>query len=201
MVVGKAFGARMRGRASHWYPEQQPASLVLVRLLTLMIQSGAARGERWSLMAQLPLSPLLEPAMFELDPRLQADTWVLGDFPLCRLLLSKDANYPWLILVPRRAATTEIFELTEAEQAQLAVETAKLAEGMKPALKADKINVAALGNVVAQLHVHVIARYVADPAWPGPVWGKVPAVEYRPEQLDALKDTLRALLPVTFTWV
>ena len=139
--------------------------------------------------------------MFELDPRLQADTWVLGDFPLCRLLLSKDANYPWLILVPRRAATTEIFELTEAEQAQLAVETAKLAEGMKPALKADKINVAALGNVVAQLHVHVIARYVADPAWPGPVWGKVPAVEYRPEQLDALKDTLRALLPVTFTWV
>ncbi|MBA1244787.1 HIT domain-containing protein [Pseudomonas japonica] len=139
--------------------------------------------------------------MFELDPRLQADTWVLGDLPLCRLLLSKDANYPWLILVPRRAATTEIFELTEAEQAQLAVETAQLAEGVKTALKADKINVAALGNVVAQLHVHVIARYTADPAWPAPVWGKVPAVEYRPEQLDALKDTLRAMLPATFTWV
>ncbi|MBA1287068.1 HIT domain-containing protein [Pseudomonas japonica] len=139
--------------------------------------------------------------MFELDPRLQADTWVLGDFPLCQLLLSKDANYPWLILVPRRAATTEIFELTEAEQAQLAVETAQLAEGVKTALKADKINVAALGNVVAQLHVHVIARYTADPAWPAPVWGKVPAVEYRPEQLDALKDTLRAILPATFTWV
>ncbi|WP_225775076.1 HIT domain-containing protein [Pseudomonas sp. Marseille-Q5115] len=139
--------------------------------------------------------------MFELDPRLQADTWVLGDFPLCQLLLSKDANYPWLILVPRRAATTEIFELTEAEQAQLAVETAQLAEGVKTALKADKINVAALGNVVAQLHVHVIARYTADPAWPAPVWGKVPAVEYRPEQLDALKDTLRAMLPATFTWV
>lgn len=139
--------------------------------------------------------------MFELDPRLQADTWVLGDFPLCRLLLSKDANYPWLILVPRRAATTEIFELNEAEQARLAVETAQLAEGMKTALKADKINVAALGNVVAQLHVHVIARYTADPAWPAPVWGKVPAVEYRPEQLDALKDTLRAVLPASFTWV
>lgn len=139
--------------------------------------------------------------MFELDPRLQADTWVLGDFPLCQLLLSKDANYPWLILVPRRAATTEIFELTEAEQAQLAVETAQLAEGVKTALKADKINVAALGNVVAQLHVHVIARYTADPAWPAPVWGKVSAVEYRPEQLDALKDTLRAMLPATFTWV
>lgn len=139
--------------------------------------------------------------MFELDPRLQADTWVLGDLPLCRLLLSKDANYPWLILVPRRANTTEIFELTEAEQAQLAVETAQLAEGVKTALKADKINVAALGNVVAQLHVHVIARYTADPAWPAPVWGKVPAVEYRPEQLDALKDTLRAMLPATFTWV
>jgi len=139
--------------------------------------------------------------MFELDPRLQADAWALGDFPLCRLLLSKDANYPWLILVPRRAATTEIFELTEAEQAQLAVETAQLAEGVKTALKADKMNVAALGNVVAQLHVHVIARYTADPAWPAPVWGKAPAVEYRPEQLDALKDTLRPVLPATFTWV
>lgn len=139
--------------------------------------------------------------MFELDSRLQADTWVLGDLPLCRLLLSKDANYPWLILVPRRANTTEIFELTEAEQAQLAVETSQLAEGMKTALRADKMNVAALGNVVAQLHIHVIARYTADPAWPAPVWGKVPALEYGPEQRRELKDTLRAVLPAAFTWV
>jgi len=139
--------------------------------------------------------------MFELDPRLQADTWVLGDFPLCRLLLSKDANYPWLILVPRRPNTSEIFELAEAEQAQLAVETAQLAQGMKAALGADKMNVAALGNVVAQLHVHVIARYADDAAWPGPVWGKVTAAEYAPEKLQAVKDQLRALLPDTFTWV
>ncbi|WP_263264006.1 HIT domain-containing protein [Pseudomonas sp. RIT-PI-S] len=139
--------------------------------------------------------------MFELDPRLQADTWVLGDFPLCRLLLSRDANYPWLILVPRRPGITEVFELSEADQAQLAVETGRLAEGLKHALGADKMNVAALGNVVAQLHVHVIARYCADAAWPAPVWGRVPGTTYEPARLEALKDQLKALLGSDFTWV
>lgn len=139
--------------------------------------------------------------MFELDSRLHADTWVLGDFPLCRLLLSRDANYPWLILVPRRAGISEIFELSAADQAQLALETAQLGKALKQLTGADKINIAALGNVVAQLHVHVIARYTADAAWPGPVWGKVPAAAYDEARLSALKAQLESDLPGDFQWV
>jgi diadenosine tetraphosphate (Ap4A) HIT family hydrolase len=138
--------------------------------------------------------------MFELDPRLQADTWVLGDFPLCRLLLSRDANYPWLILVPRRAGVTEVFDLDEQAQAQLARETALLAQGLKAALNADKMNIAALGNMVAQLHVHVIARYAGDAAWPAPVWGRAAAGTYEGEHLGALKAKVRGMLPDDFTW-
>lgn len=139
--------------------------------------------------------------MFELDSRLHADTWVLGDFPLCRLLLSRDANYPWLILVPRRAGISEIFELSAADQAQLALETAQLGKALKQLTGADKINIAALGNVVAQLHVHVIARYTTDAAWPGPVWGKVPAAAYDEARLSALKAQLESELPGDFQWV
>lgn len=138
--------------------------------------------------------------MFELDSRLRADTWVLGDFPLCQLLLSRDANYPWLILVPRRPGITEIFELSEADQAQLAVETTALACHMKQLLGADKMNVAALGNVVAQLHVHVIARFSTDAAWPAPVWGKVPAVIYEEAQLQRFTQQLKARLEGVMTW-
>jgi diadenosine tetraphosphate (Ap4A) HIT family hydrolase len=138
--------------------------------------------------------------MFVLDPRLQADAWVLGDFPLSQLLLSKDANYPWLILVPRRPGITEIFELEAADQAQLAVETAQLAQGLKQILGADKMNVAALGNVVAQLHVHVIARYTTDLAWPTPVWGRVPPVAYQAAPLEAFKAQLKTLLRGQVTW-
>jgi diadenosine tetraphosphate (Ap4A) HIT family hydrolase len=139
--------------------------------------------------------------LFELDSRLHADTWVLGDFPLCRLLLSRDANYPWLILVPRRAGISEIFELSAADQAQLALETAQLGKALKQLTGADKINIAALGNVVAQLHVHVIARYTTDAAWPGPVWGKVPAAAYDEARLSALKAQLESDLPGDFQWV
>lgn len=139
--------------------------------------------------------------LFELDSRLHADTWVLGDFSLCRLLLSRDANYPWLILVPRRAGISEIFELNVADQAQLALETAQLGKALKQLTSADKINIAALGNVVAQLHVHVIARYANDAAWPGPVWGKVPAVAYDDARLTALKAQLEEQLPSDFQWV
>lgn len=131
--------------------------------------------------------------MFELDARLQADTWVLGDLSLCRLLLSRDANYPWLILVPRRQGISEIHELCAEDQAQLALETAQLAQRLKGLLGADKMNVAALGNVVAQLHVHVIARYATDAAWPAPVWGKVPARPYDEAALAALKARLMGM--------
>ncbi|MBC7211381.1 HIT domain-containing protein [Pseudomonas mosselii] len=136
--------------------------------------------------------------MFTLDSRLQEDSLVLGDLPLCRLLLSKDANYPWFILVPRRADITEVFELEEADQQQLWVETTALAEALKDAFAADKMNVAALGNVVSQLHMHVIVRRQGDAAWPAPVWGKVPAIGYTQEQIDGIRQHVRALLGESF---
>ncbi|WP_426149270.1 HIT domain-containing protein [Pseudomonas sp. DC3000-4b1] len=138
--------------------------------------------------------------MFELDARLQADTWVLGDFPLCRLLLSRDANYPWLILVPRREGISEIHELAAEDQLQLARETAQLAQRLKGLLGADKMNVAAFGNVVAQLHVHVIARYATDVAWPAPIWGKLPARPYDEVALAALKARLKSMSIEGLRW-
>ncbi|WAB96960.1 MULTISPECIES: HIT domain-containing protein [Pseudomonas] len=132
--------------------------------------------------------------MFEMDLRLQQDSLVLGDFPLCRLLLSKDANYPWFILVPKRAGVSELFDLSPDDQAQLWKETTCLAEALKTEFAADKMNVATLGNVVSQLHMHVIVRRHGDAAWPAPVWGKVPAVEYGPGQVDAIRQRLRVLL-------
>ncbi|MET0367122.1 MAG: HIT domain-containing protein [Methylobacterium sp.] len=105
------------------------------------------------------------------DPRLSADTVHLGDLALSRVLLMDDARFPWLILVPRREGVSEITDLDEAD-AQALWQEIRLATGvMRDLAKPDKINVAALGNVVAQLHVHVVGRFRSDPAWPGPVWG------------------------------
>ncbi|MDR2306163.1 MAG: HIT domain-containing protein [Paucimonas sp.] len=136
--------------------------------------------------------------MFTLDARLQQDSLVLGDLPLCRLLLSKDANYPWFILVPRRAEVSELFELEEADQQQLWAESTALAEALKDAFAADKMNIATLGNVVSQLHMHVIVRRHGDAAWPAPVWGKVPAIDYAPEQVEGIRQQMRALLGDSF---
>jgi diadenosine tetraphosphate (Ap4A) HIT family hydrolase len=138
--------------------------------------------------------------VFALDSRLQQDTVVLGDFPLCRLLLSKDANYPWFILVPRRADISEVFELQADEQQQLWKETTLLAQALQGAFAADKMNVATLGNVVSQLHMHVIVRRRDDAAWPAPVWGKVPAIEYDRAGLEVIGQRLRAVLPGDFTF-
>lgn len=138
--------------------------------------------------------------MFAMDPRLAQDTVVLGDFPLCRLLLSKDANYPWFILVPRRADISEVFELQADDQQQLWKETTFLAQALQGAFAADKMNVATLGNVVAQLHMHVIVRRRDDAAWPAPVWGKVPAIEYDNAGLEEIGQRLRAVLPGDFTF-
>jgi len=128
-----------------------------------------------------------------MDSRLQQDCQVLGDFPLCRLLLSKDANYPWFILVPKRAGVSEVFDLSPQDQAQLWKETTSLAEALKDEFAADKMNIATLGNVVSQLHMHVIVRRRDDAAWPAPVWGKVAALEYTQEQVEAIGRRLRAL--------
>ncbi|MEG0858940.1 MAG: HIT domain-containing protein [Pseudomonas sp.] len=138
--------------------------------------------------------------MFDLDPRLQEDTYVLGDFPLCRLLLSKDANYPWFILVPRRADISELFQLNDSDQQQLWKETTALAETLKDSFAADKMNVATLGNVVAQLHMHVIVRRRNDPAWPAPVWGNKPATAYTAEQVADVRQRLLTVLDDNFTF-
>jgi diadenosine tetraphosphate (Ap4A) HIT family hydrolase len=114
--------------------------------------------------------------VFVLDSRLLQDTLPIGDFPLCRLLLSNDVNYPWFILVPRRADISEVFQLEAEDQQQLWQETTALSKVLKELFDADKLNVAALGNVVSQLHMHVIVRKRSDAAWPAPVWGKRPAV-------------------------
>ena len=113
-------------------------------------------------------------AGFELHPRLAADCFVLGDFPLCRLLLMNDAQYPWFILVPRREGAREIYLLEERDQQQLLRESSQLSRAAMDAFKGEKLNVAALGNVVPQLHLHHIVRYASDPAWPGPVFGRHP---------------------------
>ena len=143
------------------------------------------------------------PQRFELDPRLAADTFLVGETPLSQLLLMNDARYPWLILVPRRGDVTEPFELSEVDQAQLWQESMRLGEATKAHFAADKLNIAALGNQVAQLHVHHIARFHTDDAWPGPVWGVGSAVPYGDAARDALIDELRSLLqqPLALTGV
>ena len=137
--------------------------------------------------------------VFALDTRLQEDTWLIGDFPLCRLLLSNDSNYPWFILVPRREGITELFQLDDADQQRMWAETTALARVLKELFDADKMNVATLGNVVSQLHMHVIVRYQADVAWPGPVWGKHPAKPYAPADVRAIRDRLASALDASFT--
>ena len=104
---------------------------------------------------------------FLLHPRLEADTVVLGELPLCRVLLRLDGRYPWVVLVPRREGIREIHELSTEDRAVLVEECAAVSQAMQTTLSADKMNVAALGNMVPQLHVHVVARYEGDDAWPG----------------------------------
>lgn len=137
---------------------------------------------------------------FELHPRLAADSIVLGDFPLCRLLLMNDAQYPWFILVPRRAGAREIYLLAEADQQALLRESAQLSGAIMQAYAGEKLNVAALGNLVPQLHVHHVVRKQADPAWPAPVWGRHPAQPYDEAGRHARMDALRPLLPREFGW-
>tara|TARA_B100000530_G_C15843033_1_gene442130 strand:- start:296 stop:736 length:441 start_codon:yes stop_codon:yes gene_type:complete len=131
---------------------------------------------------------------FELDLRLAADTILVGETSLSQVLLMNDARYLWLILVPRRSDVTEPFELSEADQVQLWRESMRLGEAMKAHFAAYKLNIAALGNQVAQLHVHHIARFHTDDAWPGPVWGVGSAVPYSEAARDALMNELRSLL-------
>lgn len=131
---------------------------------------------------------------FVLHPQLQLDTWIVGDFPLCRLLLMKDANYPWFILVPRRAGVTEIYHLSPHDRAQLMEESAALSETLADLFMARKMNIAALGNKVPQFHLHHVVRYEDDIAWPGPVWGAAEAKPYAQAQVNEMFSKLEVLL-------
>ncbi len=134
-------------------------------------------------------------AGFALDARLAADTVAVADLPLCRVLLMKDARFPWLILVPRRAGVSEILDLAAADHAQLWAEITEAAAALRAETQPLKLNIGALGNIVRQLHVHIVARFDGDAAWPGPVWGAGPASPYSPEALAARQTGLtRALL-------
>lgn len=132
--------------------------------------------------------------MFQLHERLTADTLLVGDFPLCLLLLSKDANYPWTILVPKREGIEEIYQLNNIDRQQLLHESCVLAEAMQTLFSPDKLNIATIGNKVPQLHMHHVARTMEDAAWPGPVWGAVPATSYGEDKSRAIQASLQAQL-------
>jgi len=125
-----------------------------------------------------------------LHPKLRADTAFVGDLALSRLVAMNDADYPWLILVPRRLAVTEIFDLG-AEQALLVNELSLASAALMQATRCDKLNVAAIGNVVPQLHVHVVARFKTDPLWPKPVWGFAASRAYAPAALESFVADIR----------
>ena len=130
---------------------------------------------------------------FALHPRLEADTFFIADWPLCRVLLMNDARYPWLILVPRHYGMTELMDLADADRALLTEEIAKAGAILRGRPGITKVNIGALGNLVPQLHVHVLGRHPGDPAWPGPVWGHSPAVSYETTARDALIAAVRSL--------
>jgi diadenosine tetraphosphate (Ap4A) HIT family hydrolase len=134
------------------------------------------------------------PPTWELHPQLDTDTTPLGDLELSRVLVINDANYPWLLLVPRRRGVVEIIDLDEVERAQLMTEISRVAAALKEVTGCDKLNIAALGNAVPQLHVHIIARRKNDPAWPRPVWGVTPARSHDPGALDRFMTALRKLI-------
>jgi diadenosine tetraphosphate (Ap4A) HIT family hydrolase len=131
---------------------------------------------------------------FTLHERLAADTVELVRWPLSLVLLMKARQWPWLILVPRRPAIREIYELPDADQQVLMAEIARASRRLAQLVRPDKINVAALGNMVPQLHVHVIARFAGDPGWPGPVWGAVPPEPYAENELTQEVESLRRIL-------
>jgi len=131
-------------------------------------------------------------AGFQLDPHLGSDTVFVADWPLCRVLLMEDARFPWLVLVPRRTGVVELDDLEEADHTRLMHEIQRAMKTLRKVVACDKLNVGALGNIVRQLHVHVVARHTSDAAWPGPVWGHGAAQHYTPEARDALVARLRS---------
>ncbi|GGY85147.1 HIT domain-containing protein [Marinobacter zhanjiangensis] len=133
-------------------------------------------------------------AEFHLHQRLEADTISLGRSGLCDIRLMNDRTWPWVLLVPRRPDIREIYQLSVADQQQLLAESSFLGEGMMAAFSGDKLNVAALGNMVPQLHLHHIVRQQGDTGWPGPVWGVQPPVPYTDEEVEKCRTRMAPVL-------
>ena len=144
-------------------------------------------------------TPESSPEPWSLHPQLARDAVAIGALALSHVLVAKDANWPWLLLVPRRQGVCEIIDLDGVEQAQLMTEIAHAGRALKEVTACDKLNVAALGNVVPQLHVHVIARRSGDPGWPKPIWGAAPAIPYEPRELERFIAAIRRKLWVGST--
>lgn len=132
-------------------------------------------------------------APFTLDPRLQADTIPVGDLALCSVLLRDDCRFPWLVLVPRRPGLAEITDLAEGDAGLLMGEMRAAVRVLAELARPDKVNIGALGNLVPQLHFHVVARFRSDPAWPGPVWGHGARAPYQPHAAALLAERAGAL--------
>lgn len=132
--------------------------------------------------------------MAALHAQLEKDCLILGKLELCHVLLMRDANYPWCILVPDREDITEIHHLNEPDQQQLMRESVRLSHALESVFSPDKLNIAALGNMVPQCHVHHVVRYCTDVAWPAPVWGRVPPREYSAEALAEVAAAIKQAL-------
>ncbi len=139
-----------------------------------------------------------EETLFTLHPQLANDSIELADFPLSKLLLCNDSAYPWFILVPKVADISEIYQLDWQQQQQLLNESSLLSELLMQVFSGDKMNIAALGNVVEQLHVHHVVRFKDDAQWPKPIWGQQAATPYTDEALTKLKEKLLPQLAVVF---
>jgi len=142
-------------------------------------------------MSVMPLFISNRLIMTELHPQLKKDCLILGRSSLNHLLLMNDANFPWFILVPDRNDISEIYQLSETDQVQLTQESAQLAKTLMQLYKGDKMNIAALGNIVPQLHIHHVVRFRDDPAWPAPIWGKLPIKHYTESELDKMTMQLK----------
>ncbi len=135
---------------------------------------------------------------FTLHPQLAADTIPIADLELCRLLLANDSNYPWTILVPRRNNIREAYKLSPGDQQLLLKESNALCDVLEALFTPEKLNIAALGNVVPQLHIHHVARFRTDKAWPAPIWGAADAVPYKAAKAQEIKNQLTLALSVDY---
>ena len=131
---------------------------------------------------------------FQLDKRLESDTFWVGDMPLCKVLLMNVANFPWIILVPKVSDKSEIFELNQSDLEKYHRETNYLLQSMSKLYMADKMNIASLGNLVSQLHTHIIVRYKKDDAWPNPVWSFPEMISYETNKHQMEIDKIKKLV-------